>query len=124
MTAPTPEKAAPIPAEVLRKFVDFVKHAPVSSGTCCCGDSMDKHSDPMSCGHSPVDMWDHALAGWLEQIEPLLATRASQEERIREDERDRLLAATGWQNIAAWLESEGAMLPADRIKLRMGGDAS
>ena len=22
---------------------------------------MDGHSSPMSCGHSPVDMWDHAV---------------------------------------------------------------
>jgi hypothetical protein len=26
--------------------------------TCCCGDHMDNHADPMSCGHSPVSMHD------------------------------------------------------------------
>ena len=100
---PATEKAAPIPAEMLREFVQFVKHAPVSSGTCCCGDEMDRHSDPMSCGHSPVDMWDHALDGWLKQIEPLLADRASQEERIREDERLRLEG-----DLDRWMKTLGA----------------
>lgn len=103
MTAPATEKAAPIPAEMLREFVQFVKHAPVSSGTCCCGDEMDRHSDPMSCGHSPVDMWDHALDGWLKQIEPLLADRASQEERIREDERLRFEG-----DLDRWMKTLGA----------------
>ncbi len=50
-------------------FVDFVKNAPVSSGVCCCGDSMEGHADPMSCGHSPVDQWDYSLSNWLEEIE-------------------------------------------------------
>lgn len=49
-------------------FVEFVKTAPVQSGVCCCGDSMDNHPSPMSCGHSPVDQWDYSLSGWLEQI--------------------------------------------------------
>ena len=40
---------------------DFIARAQVSSGVCCCGEPMDGHSSPMSCGHSPVDMWDHAV---------------------------------------------------------------
>jgi len=40
---------------------DLIAHAQVSSGVCCCGEPMDGHSSPMSCGHSPVDMWDHAV---------------------------------------------------------------
>jgi hypothetical protein len=27
--------------------------------TCCCGDYMEDHADPMSCGHSPVSMHDY-----------------------------------------------------------------
>lgn len=49
-------------------FLDFVKTAPVSSGVCCCGDDMEKHTDPMSCGHSPVDQWNYSLSSWLRQI--------------------------------------------------------
>ena len=48
--------------ELLR---DFIKTAPVASGVCCCGESMEGHSSPMSCGHSPVDMWDYSAADTL-----------------------------------------------------------
>lgn len=24
--------------------------------TCCCGDDMETHAEPMSCGHTPVSM--------------------------------------------------------------------
>lgn len=50
------------------EFIEFVKNAPVSSGTCCCGDDMENHANPMSCGHSPVDEWDYSLSKWLKQI--------------------------------------------------------
>ena len=45
---------------------DLIAHAQVSSGVCCCGEPMDGHSSPMSCGHSPVDMWDHAVGKLLD----------------------------------------------------------
>lgn len=54
--------------EKLRQFVEFVRHAPVSSGVCCCGDNMASHPDPMCSGHTPVDEWDHALSGWLKEL--------------------------------------------------------
>lgn len=37
----------------------LIDTAPVTSGVCCCGDDMKNHPDPMSCGHTPVDQWDH-----------------------------------------------------------------
>lgn len=46
----------------LSETVRFVASAPVSSGVCCCGDSMGDHGHPMSCGHTPVDEWGHAWA--------------------------------------------------------------
>lgn len=48
-------------------IVDLVCTAPVSSGVCCCGDSMDNHPNPMNCGHSPLDMWDNAVANLLKE---------------------------------------------------------
>lgn len=27
--------------------------------TCCCGDDMENHSDPMWCGHTPRSMHDY-----------------------------------------------------------------
>ena len=54
---------------VPREFLEFVKNAPVSSGTCCCGDQMEGHASGMACGHEPVDQWFYSLSGWLEEIE-------------------------------------------------------
>jgi hypothetical protein len=46
-------------------LLEFIKRAPVSSGVCCCGDSMEKHS---SVDHTPVDMWDHAVLSFVEEM--------------------------------------------------------
>lgn len=43
------------------RLMDFITNAQVSSGVCCCGDSMQGHADPMTSGHSPVDVWDNAV---------------------------------------------------------------
>lgn len=48
--------------EMLR---DFIETAPVSTGVCCCGESMEGHSSPMNCGHTPVDLWDHSVISVL-----------------------------------------------------------
>ena len=48
------------------RLLDFIARAQVSSGVCCCGEPMDGHSSPMYCGHSPVDMWDHAAGKLLD----------------------------------------------------------
>lgn len=47
------------------QFVEWVKHAPVSSGVCCCGDDM-AHADHRN--HSAVDMRDHGLENWLREL--------------------------------------------------------
>lgn len=49
-------------------LLEFMKGAQVSSGVCCCGDMMDKHASPMICGHNPVDIWDHAVMSYSEEI--------------------------------------------------------
>lgn len=58
---------ASVKREVLfKEFVDFIEHAPVDNGICCCGGSMsdhDYHGD-----HAPVDQWDYAITGWLKQL--------------------------------------------------------
>ena len=41
--------------EALEGCVAAIEHADMADGVCCCGDMMEGHSDPMSCGHSPVD---------------------------------------------------------------------
>ena len=45
---------------------DLIARAHVSSGVCCCVEPMYVHPSPMSCGHSPVDMWDHAVGKLLD----------------------------------------------------------
>lgn len=55
--------------EKLKEFIEFVKHAPVSSGVCCCGMPMDDtHPEPMDCGHTPTDQWHYQLHLWLEEL--------------------------------------------------------
>jgi len=53
----------------VKEFIEFVKSAPVSSGVCCCGEPMNGHPDPMSCGHTPVDQWEYSLRCWLDQLQ-------------------------------------------------------
>ncbi|WP_292041545.1 hypothetical protein [Massilia sp. UBA6681] len=50
------------------RLLAFIQNAGVSSGVCCCGDSMERHGNPMDSGHNPVDMWDHGVACWTEEI--------------------------------------------------------
>lgn len=46
----------------------FMQNAPVSSGVCCCGDDMERHANPMDCGHRPVDQWDHSVLCYAEEV--------------------------------------------------------
>jgi hypothetical protein len=41
------------------ELYDLIKYAQVESGVCMCGDNMQDHNQ--SSGHSPVDVWDHAV---------------------------------------------------------------
>lgn len=43
----------------LNAYMAAIEHADMSDGVCCCGDNMEGHSDPMNCGHSPVDMGEY-----------------------------------------------------------------
>ena len=67
-------------------LLDFIARAQVSSGVCCCGEPMDGHSSPMSCGHSPVDTWDYAVGKLLDAqpdtyaLEAMLAAAPKGEE--------------------------------------------
>lgn len=61
------------------KLLDFIARAQVSSGVCCCGEPMDGHSSPMSCGHSPVDAWDYAVWKLLDAQPDTYALEAMKE---------------------------------------------
>ena len=55
----------PASAEVERlqarvaELYDLIKYAQVDSGVCMCGDDIKDHNQ--YSGHSPVDVWDHAV---------------------------------------------------------------
>lgn len=55
----------------LLEYARGLANAPVASGVCCCGSDMDRHENPMYCGHSPVDMWDHSARSALEHFDKL-----------------------------------------------------
>ncbi len=41
--------------KILDGWVSLAENANIESGICCCGDNMEGHANPMSCGHSPTD---------------------------------------------------------------------
>ena len=41
------------------ELYDLIKYAQVDSGVCMCGDDIKDHNQ--YSGHSPVDVWDHAV---------------------------------------------------------------
>jgi len=41
------------------ELYDLIKYSQVESGVCMCGDKMQDHNQ--ASGHSPVDVWDHAV---------------------------------------------------------------
>lgn len=44
---------------------EFIRNAPVSTGICCCGESMDSHEAAIVSGHMPIDQWEPAVASLL-----------------------------------------------------------
>ena len=67
----------------IEQLTNFIKHAQVSSGVCCCGDSMEGHPSPMTCGHSPVDMWDYHSGELLEAYPDDLSALRAHDEKLR-----------------------------------------
>ena len=55
-------------SELVEEFINFVRHAPVSSGVCCCGMSMENHPEAMDSGHIATDQWHYDISQWLIQL--------------------------------------------------------
>lgn len=51
------------------KLLNFIEHAPVSSGVCCCGGDMENH---VSSDHPPFDQWSWSVHHWSREIETAL----------------------------------------------------
>lgn len=53
---------------LVAEMLDNLKHCSLDSGCCHCGDRMDTHPAPMTCGHTPVDMGWTAAQGWIDKV--------------------------------------------------------
>ncbi len=81
LSAPAPAvDATPDLRDVVRELVDAltrllatVERLDISEGVCCCGDSMENHSNPMVCGHSPVDMGEYHHGAAIEAARAAIA---------------------------------------------------
>ncbi|WP_313329432.1 hypothetical protein [Comamonas sp.] len=62
----------------LQGTVDFLTHAPLETGICCCGDSMSQHGNPMDCGHSPVDSGGYAVSSHIDGLRKILPPKAAE----------------------------------------------
>lgn len=57
---------------LIQAMQGILANCAVESGVCMCGEDMRTHSDPMSCGHSPVDSGAHHAASLLEDVNKFL----------------------------------------------------
>ena len=55
----------------LLTVIDFLRFAPLSSGICACGDSIEGHANAMNCGHSPVDSGEYNIMKLIERYEAM-----------------------------------------------------
>lgn len=54
------------------QLLPYAYMADAENGVCCCGDNMDRHSNPMDCGHSPVDSGSYAQSLVIEDAKKIL----------------------------------------------------
>jgi hypothetical protein len=60
--------------ERLEAWVKLADHCSIEDGVCCCGEDMEGHSNPMNCGHSPVDHGAYIARQLEESTRATLAT--------------------------------------------------
>ena len=59
--------------EAHRRLLALAERLDLTEGVCCCGDSMDRHPEPMSCGHLPVDAGHYHHAATIKDSRAALA---------------------------------------------------
>jgi hypothetical protein len=57
----------------LEGWLNIAHHCDITDGCCCCGEDMTNHSEPMSCGHSPVDHGSYVADGMVKSTVAALA---------------------------------------------------
>jgi len=62
---------------LLNRWVGVIEQCTVTTGYCCCGDSMENHSDPMICGHVAVDMGAYHVGLLLDDTRAALAKEST-----------------------------------------------
>ena len=70
--------------KLAKNWSSLCSNAAVASGVCCCGDSMDGHASPMSCGHSPCDSGEYYAYQLSEETDKCLATTPGDLSALRE----------------------------------------
>lgn len=59
--------------EIAESVQGMISNCDVSSGICCCGDSMENHASPMYCGHTPTDSGEYAASSLLTKARAAIA---------------------------------------------------
>lgn len=55
-----------------RCLYPYAKMADATNGVCCCGDNMERHANPMDCGHTETDSGSYAQYLVLQNAEKKL----------------------------------------------------
>lgn len=58
---------------LLERWQGIAQHCSITDGCCGCGESIENHSDPMSCGHAPTDYGTYVADGALKDTIAFLA---------------------------------------------------
>lgn len=56
----------------LESCLASLERADIREGYCCCGSDMERHDDPMSCGHSPIDAGEYYTGQIMEEARKVL----------------------------------------------------
>ena len=124
LTAQVAEREAEIVRlrECLNNWIGIASNCTIESGCCCCGESMDGHSNPMACGHSPQDIAYGAVNSAIEKTNKALSipfTSTALNELIEKVEKMTIERhCTELERLDYWCSSRAIRaLPTGQIKL-------
>ena len=95
MTTTTREAAL---EAALNDCIAAIEHADMADGVCCCGDNMENHSEPMNCGHSPVDAGEYHAHQVLTAARTALAARPAPQPAAEHEYPDPLIAEDRYED--------------------------
>ena len=65
--------AAPDLLAIAEGVLGMLQNCSVTSGVCCCGEEIDRHSRAMDCGHTPVDSGAYYAKALFEDVTAAIA---------------------------------------------------